>query len=73
MTRTKSEGLAGFVAYKGNLMPSVDGNEFVFETVEAKVFEQYETEYVAGGFSAVQSMTMRCGKKRREARSNNHN
>ena len=73
MTKTKSEGLAGFLAFKVDCMPSIDGEEFVFEKVTEPEFEKYETEYASQHFLAVQNMTMRCGKKRRAARAISHN
>lgn len=73
MTRTKSEGLAGFIAFKIDEMPDVSGDEFVFEKVSASEFEKLEIEYTLKNHSAVNTMTMLCGKKRRAARKTSYN
>lgn len=71
--RTKSEGLAGFIAFKIDEMPDVSGDEFVFERVSESEFEQIEIEYTLKGHRAVNTMTMLCGKKRRVARKTSYN
>lgn len=69
--KTNSEGLAGFIAFKTGVMPSVESEQFVFEGVSVDAFEELNTAYVTEGFSQVQQMVVQCGKKRRGARSSN--
>lgn len=71
-SKTTSEGLAGFIAFKSGVMPEIEGEQFVFENVNEKEFEQINTEYVTGICSQVQQMVVQCGKKRRSTRSSNN-